>query len=101
KVLAEAKAEHVTQADCHVRIGREIEVELDRECGKPKPAVEKCWGGKSVGAVHQCPKRIGYEYLLGQSDYEAANAPDAATRANMRLGQLVDQVLVPDNRAGD
>ena len=103
EVLAQPEAEHAGQADRHVRVGAEVDVDLEGEeqHAPPgvRPAEQRRVGGEAhVGAGGQ---RVGQDGLLDHAEHEAAEpfgqvpAPAATVGEQLRL-----QLVVLDDRPG-
>ncbi len=105
EIQREADAEHLRQAQRHVRIAREIKVKLERiaKAGAPR--------SKELQVARRCEPRvgvrrdaIGQQHLLGQADHEQDRAHRQVLGLEaviLRLRELRHHFLVMQDRAGD
>ena len=103
EVLGEAEAEQAAEADGHVGVAREIEVDLQRvaDHGQPGERRGELGGRQREDLVGGSGHDVGHEHLLGQTHDEAPGAVGEVGTTNRARGQLRRDVAVADDRAGD
>jgi hypothetical protein len=101
EVLRESEGAHLREADGHGRIAREVEEELQRVADGAGPGFGHARVRQRIDHVHHGRDGVGDEHLHAEADHEAA-------RAEAELLQRVDAVLqvvldlgVAHDRAGD
>ena len=104
EVLREPQADHDGDADGHVAVAREVEVELQRVAEGRGPAGEQ----PEVGVVreevvHVGRHHVGDQHLLGEAhdEEEEAGADERPAEALLRPLQLHADVAVADDRPGE
>ena len=103
EVLVVVEAEHEAEADGHVRIAREVEVDLQRVRDEPEPALAD--GERAEIAVHvlvdELTGDIGYAYLLEEAHAHARHAAREVAGQMEAVLDLVRDVDVADDGARD
>src|SRR5262249_24888355 len=103
EVLRETEPEHPAEADGHVRVAREIEVDLNRVADDAGPRVR----GGQLGErqredlIGRTGNDVGDEDLLRQADDEAADAVREVVERHPPERELIGDVAVPDDRSGN
>ena len=103
EVGQELKAQHPAQADRHVGVAGKIEVQVQgRRPAAPShaPATDMPPGTGQAG-VPQLAQVIGDQQLLGHAHHEDLHAGGELLRGAGALVDLLPQVLVLDDGAGD
>ena len=67
EVLGDGKAEHEANADGHVGVGAEVEVDLQGVGEESVPCVERADGGRVEAGIGDLAAGVGKEDLLGES----------------------------------
>ncbi len=103
EILGQPESEEPAQADRHVRIAREVEVDLKRiteksEGGDGGPKLVR---GQREDRVGGHAERVRHEQLLREADREAPNPLGGSLDVDDPVGQLGDEVLVADDRSRD
>ncbi len=103
EVLQEPEAEEPPQADGHVAVATEVEVDLEGIAYRPQPGqaevqLGRCQGEDRVG--HR-PGGVGQEYLLPEAGDEPAQAGQGQLRGQAPVLDLVGHVVVDDDGPGD
>ena len=103
EVLLELKAYHAAEADGHVRVTGEVEVDLQREGYDAQPGAEN--GEPAVGdggvVVPELAEAVCDEHLLRHADHEALDAGGELVNAAGTEVELVRNVLVAHDGARD
>ncbi len=101
EVLHEAEAHHQAEADGHVAVAGEVEVELRGVGQGAEPGVA---GGRVLqgeAVVGEGGQGVGDEHLLDEALHEAGAAFGELVDGVGAVVELVDQVLEAQHRAGD
>ena len=98
EVLGKDPAEHQPQADRHVGIGAEVEVDLEGVGADAIPGVERRGGARVEDGVGHLAAGIGQENLLGQSQREEGDAAGEFLERVRPLEELVGHILEADDR---
>ena len=95
------KSKHPAQPDCHIRIGREIIIELDgiEQHPKPRARYRKLLQRRIQILLHQFACCIGNHHLFGQADAKAGDALAHVLRGGVAFLDLRCHVAVPHNRS--
>ena len=103
EVLEEIDAEELGQPDGHVRISREIKVDLQRVADDPQPgqAEVELAAGKREDGIGRDRDRVGHEHLLGQPDDEPPDPLGKPRGRDDPVSNLPGDVAVAHDRAGD
>ena len=103
EVLEEIDAEELGQPDGHVRISREIEVDLQRVAGDPQPgqAEVQLAAGQGKDGIGRDRDGVGHEHLLGQPDDEPPDSLGESRGRDDPVRDLPGDVAVANNRPGD
>ncbi|MPM24677.1 hypothetical protein SDC9_71161 [bioreactor metagenome] len=105
EVERELDAEHLGQAQRHVGVAREVEINLQRiaQAGGPRPPHLQI-AGRGKTRIRIGRDAVGQQHLLGQADHEQHSAHrqvlglEAVVR---RVGKLRNHLLVVQDGAGD
>ncbi len=101
EILQELEAEHPSQSDGHVRIAREIKVNLECVGNRAEPGIRR---GKRLGierGVRNPAHRIGQQDLLGKAEDEQRDPGAKLLQGVRALEQLVGHRVVADDRSGN
>ena len=101
EVFEEAEAEHPTEADRHVGVAREVEIELEGEEHGSGPAGEQGDVREAVEGVDDRRAGVGDQGFLGKSLGEAEKAVVELGRRNRAGVQLSLDVLVAHDGSRD
>ena len=103
EVGQELKAQHAPQPHRHVGVAGEVEVDLEGkgQHAQPGPGHRQIAGGHGLIAVPQHPHIVGNEDLLSQADHKHLHPGAKLVNGGVPLVDLIAQVLVLDNGAGD
>jgi hypothetical protein len=103
EILLEAKSQHASEADRHVRITRKIEVDLHREAGEAEPGktgAQAC-GISGEHLIGEGAERIGNQQLASHPAREAEKAgPEIVPLDRRRRSDLVLHLVIFQNRSG-
>ena len=101
EVLREHESEHQPEADCHVGVAAEIEVDLKRVGRDAVPGFERTERAGVERKIGDLAARVRQEHLFRQAEGEERDAP-GELRCRMRPPlELVRDLGEPDDRAGD
>ena len=101
EVLREGESQHQAQADGHVAVAAEIEVNLERVSQQPDPGVQATAATSIKDQVGQQAARIGQQDLLGQSEDEQCRSASELFERVGSLFELSGHLVEPDDRSGD
>ena len=103
EVLQEIEAANLSQANRHIRIAREVEVYLQGigEGSEPQHLRRHMNGLYAVNMICKRAGGVGDEQLLGKADDEALYADVNPLPRYLTVRELLLNVFVPDDRAGD
>ena len=102
EVLQEVEAHHLPQADRHVRVAGEVEVELEHVRDRPRPGERHPHlAAVAEGQVGQGRDRVRQQHLLAQPDQESRHAVGEHLGGMGAVAELILQVLVAQDRPGD
>ena len=104
KFCGKAQADHDGDADGHVAVAGEVEVELQRVAeGRGPAGQEPELGVVREEVVHVGRHHVGDEHLLGEAhdEEEEAGADERPAEALLRALELGADVAVADDRAGE
>jgi len=103
EVFREAESHHASQADRHVRIAREIEIQLKGVGNDAAPCEERreFVGRKAEDAVGENAKRIGEQQLLRQAEREPVESGEEALDRMLARLDLLSDIVVTNDGAGD
>ncbi len=103
EVFQKLEAQHPPQADGHVRVAGEVEVELEGEGGDAQPGPQGGEPGPGRGQIHvpQRAQGVGKQNLFTRAHGEALDAGGELLKGVIPPLQLVVQVLVLDDGPGD
>ena len=101
EVLREVKPEDAAQADGHVAVAGEVEIEMKNVSRRVEPGEED--GGLRAVFVggDQFIEDIGQQHLFGKADDEAAGAVSGVGQGVGPVLQLGGDVGIPDDGSGD
>ncbi len=103
EVFEEPDSEHLAEPDGHVRVAREVEVDLDAEGERPEPCggeadVPRRRGEHGVGDRGHV---VGDDHLLEQAVGEAGNPRGEHVDAGFRIVEVGFDVAIAHDRPGD
>ena len=103
KVLVEPEAEDPPQADGHVGVAGEVEVELESESGhaQPCPSSGELPGGEGQNGIPQLADVVGQQDLFRQAHHEDLHAGGKLLGGVGAVVDLVAQIFVFDDGTGD
>src|SRR5215831_5845982 len=103
EVLGKPEAEEEGEADGHIRVAREVEVDLERVADDAQPGQphRELRGGQREDHVGGNGHRVSHEHLLGQADHEALDAASEGLARHDAADELARDVLVPDDGPRD
>ena len=103
KVTHKFKAQHPPQPYSHIGITGKIKVDLERKGDDAQPCTcsGELLGRHGLVSIPQHSQVIGQEHLLGQSDYKDLHTRGKLLHLVISVVDLVVQVLVFDDGAGD
>ena len=103
EVFEERKAEHLAEANRHIRVAGEIEVNLQRIANRTHPRT----GGRQLVrcifeyAVRNLREHIGQQHLLAETEQKAADALGKLHKRVLSHGKLHVDIVVAYDRACD
>ena len=103
EIFREAEAEHPSEADRHVGVAGEIEIDLQRVADNAEPGV----GGRELRQRHgedlvrRACDDVGDQHLLREADDEAPNAAGEVVDRDDPPRELIRDVAVADDRPRD
>src|SRR6266516_1516457 len=98
----EIHSKHFSEADCHVRVAREVEIKLHGECHHHQPRVHSlklCWLGKAC--VYQCAYCVREYDLLRESNREEEKAAGKRSPSGFWFLQLRHHLGVMQDRTSN
>ena len=97
EVTVQVEAEQLRSAHRNLRVGREVEVELEGEEQHGHQAREPCSSGRvAVDSVHVDRKPVGYDHLLEEAGRNGENAlPGTVVIEGLQLMELGQEILRP------
>ena len=103
EVLQDAEAEHAHQAQRHVRVAGEIEIDLQRVADQAQPGE---WRGELVlrqveDGIGHAAERVRDQHFLPETEQKAAETIGHIGRAPVAACDLVGEVPPADDRARD
>ena len=103
EVFGKLEAQHPPQADGHIRIAGEIEIDLEGEGDGPQPGVRHGEGGGIHGLVHvpQGSYGVGQDDFFPQALDEAPHAGGEGGTGDPPVGELRRDIPVPHDGPGD
>lgn len=103
KILGEADAEHPRQADRHVRIAGEVEIDLQGIGDGADPGAEEVLfaRGQTEHRIGDRRDIVGDDDLLGEAVGEARHAGGEVLDRDARLNHVPDHIAEADDRPGD
>ena len=103
EVLEEPEVEHAAEADRHVRIAGEVEVDLERVHDGAEPAVEtrNRLDLRREDHVHGAGHHVRDQHLLRKADREAAEAGDDVVEVGRAVFDVLGDGRVAHNGARD
>ena len=105
EILAVVEAHHESHADGHVRVGREIQIDLQHIANGRQEDTRRGNGGKIFGLLHHLRNdggtAVGQNRLFGQTAGKAGNAPRGILTGNAAAFQLLVDVAVAHDGARD
>ena len=101
EVLREHEAEHQAEADRHVGVAAEIEVDLERVRGDAVPRVDQTQRARFERKVGDLAARIGEQHLLRQPQREERDAARELRRRRRPPLELILDLRVADDRTRD
>ena len=101
EVLCEHESEHQTEADRHVRVAAEVEVDLERIRDRAVPGVETAQVTSVERGVHDLAAGIRQQDLLRHAEHEERRAARELLPGQRAFAELVGYVLEPDDRSCD
>ena len=99
EVLCEHESEHEAQADCHVRVSAEIEVNLERIRDCAVPGVETAQVARVERGVSDLAAGIREQDLLRHAEHEERGAACEFLPGQRAFAELIGDVLEPDDWA--
>ena len=99
EVLQEAEAKEMTQADSHVGITREVEIDLEGIGQHAQPRHSGRGLGHGGDLLPQCAHLVGDQHLLGKTHHEALHTAAGLKHALAAVQQLMLHRLILDDRA--
>lgn len=103
EVLDEVEAEEFGEPDGHVRVGREVEIDLEGvgedsgPSGKGRQIARTCTEGSIGDEAHG----VGNEDLFGESKTETGEAERELAEGVLAVAHLMGDDAIPDDGAGD
>ena len=101
EILREHESEHQAEADRHVRIAAEVEVDLERIRDRAVPGVETAQIARVERGVRDLAARICQQDFLRHAEHEERCAAREFLPGQRAFAELVRHVLEPDDRACD
>ena len=103
EVFKKVEAEHLSHADRHIRVAGEIEVDLEGIADDACPGTDHAHPAvpQSTDCFKDCTGAVGKKHLLGKTRHEADHAFIEAVNGMIPVFQLLCDITVADNRAGD
>ncbi len=101
KFCLKRKAHHQRQADRHVGIAGEVEIELQHVGDGAEPGFDRCRVGHGEGLVGDRSDGVGDQHLFGEADGEDVEAGGEDRQRMLALDELVGQITEAQDRAGD
>ncbi len=101
EILQELEADHPAQADGHVGITGEIEVDLERVSQRAEPGIRR---GKRLGierGIRNPAHRIGQQDLLGKAEDEQGDSGGKLLPGVRAADELIGHRVVADDRPGN
>src|SRR5207248_3280589 len=101
EVLREAETEHPAEADGHVGISGEVEIDLKRVThqGEPRMAGAALGGRHAEDAIGGPGHDVRNQYFLAEANNETANAVREILERDAAALELIRNRAVPDDRA--
>ena len=101
EIAHEFKPEHAPQPHGHIGIAGKVKIDLEREGDYAQPCPHAARRGGGLVHIPQRADAVGQQHLLGQADDEHIHARGKLGDAARALAQLVVQIAVLQDRAGD
>ena len=101
EVLREHEPEHQAEADGHVGVAAEIEVDLERVRRDAVPRLERTERARLEREIGDLPAGIGQQHLLRQAEREERDAARELRRRVRPAPELVLDLRVADDRTRD
>ena len=99
EVLEELESEHASEANRHVGVAAEVEVDLQRVADGPEPRERAGWRGRSERLVRHFRHHVGEQHLLVEADDEPEDATRELVPAGPARSDLVTDRCVAHNGA--
>ncbi len=99
EVAREMEPEHQAETDCHIRIRREVEVNLEHVGKATPPAIQHAGGVRRKHAVGDDAHLVREENLFGESEAEEHDAAHEVLERMRACRQLLGHRIVTYNRA--
>ena len=101
KFLGKTKPSISAEADGHVGVAAEVEVDLKGVGGHAVPRVDGAERSGFERQIGDLPARVGDQHLLRQAEREERDAPRELGRGALAEVQLILDLRIADDRAGD
>ena len=100
EILSEYETEHTAQADGHIGIATEVEVDLKGVGNGAHPGIQHAHRGRVKGQVSHLATGVGQQHLLGHAHAEKGNPTREQLPRMCAFTQLIRNFLVAHNGAG-
>ena len=100
EVFRKNESQHQPEADGHIGIGAEIEVDLKGIGSETIPGVQDAAGARIENHVGDLPAGVGEQHLLRQAEADEGHAPGKFLRRMGPIGHLVGNLAETDDGAG-
>ena len=103
EVFQKLEAEHAPQADGHVAVAGEVEVDLQAVAQRPQPGHPdvQLLGGGGKHQVRHAAGGVGQKQLLPQAQHKPAHTVGGELRGGLPVVDLVRHIVVDDDGPGD
>ena len=101
EVLREHESEHQAEADRHVRVAAEVEIDLERVGDRTVPGVKTAQVARVERGVRDLAARIRQQDLLRHAEHEERRAAREFLPGQRAFTELVRDVLESDDRTCD